>query len=359
MLDSAAARRAAFRPPETTDAPMQHTGRLIARPRRLRHSAGLRRMVRETALSPANLIMPLFIHDDDTPRVPIASMPGQARLSVAEAAAEARAVYAMGIPAVLVFGIPKIKDAHGSANSAADGIIARAVRAMKAAAPDLVIISDMCLCEYTDHGHCGIVNRAGTPEHHPYLPEGYLLNDETLDLLRAASLAHVQAGADVIAPSGMIDGMVGAIREALDLNGFAHTAIMSYAVKTASAFYGPFREAAGSAPAFGDRAQYQMDYANAREAVREAALDAAEGADVLMIKPALPNLDIVQAVRAACDLPVAAYQVSGEYAMLHAAAANGWLDLRRTALESLISIRRAGADMVVSYFAKDVVGWLG
>ncbi len=329
-----------------------------SRPRRLRHSESLRRLVRETRLTPSDLIMPLFIHAEDDARVPINAMPGQARLSIAAAAAEAREIARLGIPAVLLFGIPHDKDACGSDNFAYDGVIPRAIDAIKQAAPELVVISDMCFCEYTDHGHCGLINQSGTPEHHAHLPEGYLLNDESLDLLRRAAVVHAEAGADMIAPSGMLDGMVGAIREALDLNGFEHTSIMSYAVKTASAFYGPFRDAAGSAPAFGDRKQYQMDYANGREALREAALDVDEGADILMIKPALPNLDILRAVRESFNLPTAAYQVSGEYAMLHAAAAQGWIDLRRCALESLISIKRAGADMIVTYFAKEAVTWL-
>lgn len=328
------------------------------RPRRLRHSATLRRMVRETRLTPSDLIMPLFIHADESPRSPISAMPGQYRFSLAALRQEAREIAGLGIPAVLLFGIPAEKDACGSDNFAYDGIIPRAIDAIKQAAPELVVISDMCFCEYTDHGHCGVINQPGTPEHHAHLPQGYLLNEESLDLLRRAAVVHAQAGADMIAPSGMLDGMVGAIREALDLNGFEHTSIMSYAVKTASAFYGPFREAAGSAPAFGDRKQYQMDYANGREALREAALDVQEGADILMIKPALPNLDILRAVRETFQLPTAAYQVSGEYAMLHAAAANGWIDLRRCAVESLISIKRAGADMIVTYFAKDAVSWL-
>jgi porphobilinogen synthase len=331
---------------------------LNARPRRLRHTETLRRMVRETTLTPADLILPLFIHAEDEAREPIHAMPGQYRLSVEAAAQEAREITRLGIPAVLLFGIPHEKDGCGSDNFAYNGIIPRAIQAIKQAAPELVVISDLCFCEYTDHGHCGIINQPGTLEYHSHLPEGYLLNDETLDLLRRAAVVHAQAGADIIAPSGMVDGMVGAIREALDLNGYDHTAIMSYAVKTASAFYGPFREAAGSAPAFGDRKQYQMDYANGREALREAALDAEEGADILMVKPALPNLDILRSVRETLKLPTAAYQVSGEYAMLHAAAAQGWIDLRRCAMESLISIKRAGADMIVTYFAKDAVAWL-
>lgn len=329
-----------------------------ARPRRLRRTDALRRMVRETALTPADFIMPLFVEAGRGAKVPINAMPGQYRLTVQHLADEARTIQDLGIPAVILFGIPEYKDAYGSDNTHACGIIPTAIRAIKDAAPDLVVISDMCFCEYTSHGHCGIVNQPGDPHFRPELPDGYLLNDPTLDLLGMAALVHARAGADIIAPSGMIDGMVGAIRAALDGGGYEQTSIMSYAVKTASGFYNPFREAAESAPEFGDRKQYQMDAANKREALREAALDVAEGADILMVKPALPNLDILAAVRAAHDLPMAAYQVSGEYAMLHAAAAQGWLDLRRCALESVISIKRAGADMIVSYFAKDLVRWI-
>ena len=259
---------------------------------------------------------------------------------------------------MILFGIPAQKDAIGSDNFHDDGIIPSAIRAIKEAAPDLLVISDMCFCEYTDHGHCGIIN---TPEHaryNPRLPAGYLLNDATLDLLGRASVVHARAGADIIAPSGMLDGMVGAIRTALDAEGFAHTAIMSYASKAASVFYGPFRDAAESPPGFGDRAQYQIDPANRREAQKEIALDIAQGADILLIKPALTSLDIIRDTRESCNLPLAAYQVSGEYAMLHAAAKMGWLGLPGAALESLISIKRAGADMIISYFAKDAAGWL-
>jgi porphobilinogen synthase len=332
---------------------------LTARPRRMRRTANLRRMMRETTLSPADFIAPLFIHDRDEPRIPIEAMPGQARLSVRALAAEAKTIAGLGIPAVLLFGLPHEKDAHGSDNFNPDGVIARAIDTIKQAAPDLVVISDMCFCEYTDHGHCGVINVPEEADYQPHLPHGYLLNDPTLDLLRQASVVHAQAGADIIAPSGMIDGMIGAIREALDLNGFEHTALMSYAVKTASGFYGPFREAADCAPSFGDRSGYQMDPANGREAMREAALDVQEGADILMVKPALPNLDILHNLRRAFDLPTSAYQVSGEYAMLHAAAAHGWIDLKRCALESLTSIKRAGADMIVTYFAQEAATWVG
>jgi porphobilinogen synthase len=333
--------------------------RLTTRPRRLRQSPALRRLVRETILTPADFIYPLFVQAGHDIQHPISAMPGQFRWSVDKLAAQAREIASLDIPAVILFGIPDHKDPHGSDNYHPNGIIPQAIRAIKDAAPDLLVISDMCFCEYTDHGHCGIINLPDDPHYDAHLPEGYLLNDPTLDLLRRASIVHAQAGADIIAPSGMIDGMVGAIREALDSVGFQHLSIMSYAVKTASGFYGPFREAAESAPSFGDRSQYQMDPANGREALREVAIDVAEGADILMVKPALPNLDILSQVRQLYNLPTAAYQVSGEYAMLQAAAANGWLDLRRCALESLVSIKRAGADMIMTYFALDAVKWLG
>jgi porphobilinogen synthase len=332
---------------------------LIVRPRRLRQSVTLRRMVRETTLLPDDFIYPLFVQDGHDIQQPISAMPGQYRYSVDQLAEQARQIADLGIPAVILFGIPDHKDAHGSQNYDPDGVIPRAIRTLKDAEPDLLVISDMCFCEYTDHGHCGIINQPGEAHFTANLPMGYLLNDPTLELLQRSAVIHGEAGADIIAPSGMIDGMVGAIRGGLDAAGLSHVVIMSYAVKTASGFYGPFREAAESAPSFGDRRHYQMDAANGREALREVALDVAEGADILMVKPALPNLDILSAVRQQYNLPTAAYQVSGEYAMLHAAAANGWIDLQRCALESLVSIKRAGADMIVSYFARDVVHWLG
>jgi porphobilinogen synthase len=328
------------------------------RPRRLRLSATLRGMVRETSLSPRDFILPLFVRHGEDQRVPIKSMPGQSQLTVDLLGAEAREIASLGIPAVVLFGIPEHKDATGSDNYRPNGIVPSAIRAIKEAAPDLMVISDMCFCEYTDHGHCGIINQPGQEHFVATLPKGYLLNDPTLELLARASAVHAEAGADVIAPSGMLDGMVGAIRRGLDEAGYSQTPIMSYAVKYASGFYGPFRDAAESPPQFGDRSQYQMDPANRREALREAALDVAEGADMLMVKPAMPYLDIIAAVRESFDLPVAAYQVSGEYAMLHAAAANGWLDLKRCALESLTAIKRAGADMILTYFARDAVRWL-
>ena len=331
---------------------------LHIRPRRLRQSAAVRRLVRETRLTPDDFIYPLFVRHGEALRKPILSMPGQFQLTVDQLASEARDIAALGIPAVILFGIPETKDWRGSGNFSENGIVPQAIRAIKAAAPDLLVISDMCFCEYTDHGHCGIINTPDHHHYHPSLPTGYLLNDPTLELLEKASVVHARAGADIIAPSGMIDGMVAGIRAALDRHDCSQAALMSYAAKYASAFYGPFRDAAESPPAFGDRSQYQLDPANQREALKETALDIEQGADILMVKPALPCLDVLSQLRRRCDLPMAAYQVSGEYAMLHAAAMNGWLDLERAALESLISIKRAGADMIISYFAKEAIKWL-
>jgi porphobilinogen synthase len=335
-----------------------HTTTPTLRPRRLRLNPNLRRMVRETSLAPDDFIYPLFVRYGENEDRPIASMPGQRQMSVDKLAKEAREIAAKGIPAVILFGIPEEKDWCGSDNFNENGIIPRAIHAIKDAAPDLVVISDMCFCEYTNHGHCGIINTPDHQHYHPELPEGYLLNDETLELLAKASIAHAAAGADIIAPSGMIDGMVGAIRAALDSAGQQQVSIMSYAAKFASGFYGPFRDAAESPPSFGDRSQYQMDVANRREALKEVAIDVAEGADLLIVKPALAYLDIIRDVRDTHNLPLAAYQVSGEYSMIHAAAERGWIDLRRVALESLTSIKRAGADMIITYFAKDAVEWL-
>ena len=330
----------------------------IARTRRLRGTATLRHLVQETTLGPQDFIYPLFVREGKDMRNAIRSMPGQFQWSVDQVVHGVREVASLGIPAVILFGIPAKKDPLGSENYNPDGIVPRAIRAIKDAVPDLLVISDMCCCEYTDHGHCGVINQAGSEHYTPRLGEGYVLNEPTLEILGRASLVHAEAGADIIAPSGMIDGMVQGIRRVLDESGFQQTPIMSYAVKYASAFYGPFRDAAESPPQFGDRSQYQMDPANVREAIKEAELDIAEGADILMVKPALPYLDVLKMVRQAHQVPIAAYQVSGEYAMLHAAALNGWTDLRRTALESLVSIKRAGADMILSYFAKDAVRWL-
>lgn len=330
----------------------------MLRPRRLRTSATLRSLVRETILTPADFIAPLFVRHGSGIRQPIKSMPGQFQLSIDQAVIEAAELSARGIPAVILFGIPDHKDACGSENYSPDGIIPSAIRAIKAACPDLLVITDMCFCEYTDHGHCGIINVPGDKHHIAALPHGYLLNDPTLELLAKASVVHADAGADIIAPSGMIDGMIAAIRSALDNGGHSHISVMSYAAKYASGFYGPFRDAAESTPTFGDRHQYQMDPGNKREAMKEVAIDVAEGADFLMVKPAMPYLDIIHQIRSAYDHPVAAYQVSGEFAMIHAAAANGWVDLERCALESLTCIKRAGADMILTYFAKDATDWI-
>ena len=326
-----------------------------SRPRRLRLSPQLRRMFRETTLSPADLIYPLFVRHGRNLRQEIRSMPGQHQWSVDRLPAEAEEIARFGIPAVILFGIPETKDPVGEENFDPDGIVQQAVRAIKDAIPELVVVTDVCLCEYTDHGHCGILNTG----EHVHLPEGYVLNDETLDLLGRVAVSHAEAGADVVAPSGMIDGMVRAIRGALDGADFHHLPILSYAVKYASGFYGPFRDAAESPPGFGDRKSHQMDPANVREALREAALDIAEGADALMVKPALPYLDVIRRVRDAFpELPLAAYNVSGEYAMLKAAAANGWLDERTVVLETLTSIKRAGADLILTYHAKEAAEWL-
>jgi porphobilinogen synthase len=317
------------------------------RPRRLRRSEALRRLVRETRVSAEQLVQPLFVVPGRGVERPVASMPGVAQLSVDRAAEECRELADVGVPAVLLFGVPEVKDARGSGATDPDGVIPRALRSIRAAAPGLVLVTDVCLCEYTDHGHCGLVR------------DGDVDNDPTLELLAAEAVAHAQAGADVVAPSDMMDGRVGAIRRALDAAGFTHLPIMSYAAKFASAFYGPFRDAAESAPKFGDRRSYQMDPANAEEALREVALDIAEGADIVMVKPALPYLDVVRRVKERFGYPVAAYHVSGEYAMVKAAAAQGWLDERRVVEESLTAIRRAGADIVITYFAKDVARGLG
>jgi porphobilinogen synthase len=328
------------------------------RPRRLRRSEALRRMIRETRPRVDQLIAPLFVRHGTGVSRPIQSMPGHAQLSVDTAVREAEALAELGVPAVLLFGIPAQKDAVGSENLDPDGIVPRAAYAIKRAVPEILVISDMCFCEYTDHGHCGIINVPGAAGYDEHLHEGYLLNDQTLELLGKAAVVHAHAGADIIAPSGMIDGMVAGIRASLDGAGLQHTAIMSYAAKFASAFYGPFREAAESPPGFGDRSQYQMDPGNAREAMREVALDVAEGADMLMVKPALAYLDIIRQVRDRYDLPLAAYQVSGEYSMVKAAAERGWIDERKVALESLTAIARAGADMIITYWAKDAAKWL-
>ena len=319
----------------------------IQRPRRLRRNANLRRMVRETRLSVDDLIMPLFVVPGRGVENPVASMPGVAQLSVDRAVEECKTIRDLGIPGVILFGIPEEKDPLGSGAYHADGIIQRAVRAIKEHVPGLAVITDVCLCEYTDHGHCGVVR------------EGDVDNDATLDLLVEESLSHVRAGADLVAPSDMMDGRVSAIRRALDAEGFSQTPIMAYSAKYASGFYGPFREAAESTPQFGDRRSYQMDCANTDEALREVALDVEEGADIVMVKPALPYLDVIRRVKERFDVPLAAYSVSGEYAMLKAAARNGWLDESRVVHEALTGIKRAGADVILTYFAKDVARRLG
>ena len=314
----------------------------IFRGRRLRRTPALRALATETRLSVEQLVAPLFVIEGQNLREPIASMPGHARLSADLAAFEARSLAALGVRAVLLFGVPSKKDAQGSGAWAEDGPVPEAIRRIKATVPALSIWADVCLCEYTDHGHCGLIR------------DGEVLNEESLPLLSKASVAYAKAGADVIAPSDMMDGRVAAIRVALDASDFKSTAIVSYAVKYASAFYGPFRDAAGSAPQTGDRRGYQMDPPNSREALREAMADVDEGADMIMVKPGLPYLDIIRLVRDRVDVPIVAYQVSGEFAMLHAAADRGWLDLERARFETLISLRRAGADMIITYFAKDM-----
>ena len=322
----------------------------LHRARRLRGHPRLRDLVRESQLAVNDLIYPLFVYHGKNLRREIASMPGQYQLSLDRLGDTLAEVAGLGIPAVIYFGIPEHKDALGSAAARDDGIVQEAIRLTRRIAPDLLVITDLCFCEYTDHGHCGPLAEIGGRVD--------VDNDATLPLLVEQAKSHARAGAHMIAPSGMIDGMVGAIRRGLDEAGFTHLPIMSYAAKFASGYYGPFRDAAESAPSFGDRRTYQMDPANAREAVKEAAIDLAEGADILMVKPALAYLDVIYRVKEACGLPLAAYNVSGEYAMIKAAAANGWIDERRIVLETLTSIKRAGADMILTYHALDVARWL-
>jgi porphobilinogen synthase len=313
----------------------------------MRKTSGLRGLVRETDLSVDHLVYPLFVTHGSDRREPIEAMPGVERLTISHLEAEAGEIAALGIPAVLLFGIPSDKDEVASEAYDPEGIVQLAVRALKRAQPSLTVITDVCLCEYMSHGHCGIVRE-----------DGQVDNDVTLELLAKTAISHAEAGADAIAPSDMMDGRVGAIRGQLDSEGHADLPIVAYSAKFASAFYGPFREAADSVPAFGDRRGYQMDPANAREAVREATIDVEEGADVVMVKPALPYLDVIQRVREAVPVPVAAYNVSGEYAALKAAAERGWINERQAVLESLTAIRRAGADVIVTYHAKDAAEWL-
>jgi porphobilinogen synthase len=318
----------------------------VHRLRRMRSSEPLRRLVRETTLEPADFVLPLFVTEGENVRNPISSMPGNFQLSIDELVEECAECVQLGLGGVILFGIPEHKDENASEAYREDGIVQRAVRALKDRYPSLVVITDVCNCEYTSHGHCGKV------------ADGDVDNDATLEWLAASAVSHARAGADIVAPSDMMDGRVAAIRRALDAAGFVKTPILSYAAKYASVFYGPFREAAESAPQFGDRRSYQMDPPNAREAMREIALDVEEGADMIMVKPAMPYLDIVRMARDRFDVPLAAYQVSGEFSMIKAAAANGWLDGQRAMMESLTAIRRAGADVILTYFAREAAGLL-
>ena len=320
----------------------------VQRLRRTRRTAGLRDLVRETRLSAQNFVYPLFVTAGEDVKNPIASMPGIFQLSINHAVAEALRARDLGIPAVLLFGIPDHKDEAATGAYDREGIVQLATRAIKDAAPELLVVTDVCLCEYMSHGHCGVVEK----------DTGEVLNDVSLELLARTAASQAEAGADIVAPSDMMDGRVAAIRSELDNEGFENTPIMAYAAKYASAFYGPFRDAADSAPQFGDRRSYQMDPANAREALVETGLDVEEGADIIMVKPALPYLDVLRRVRATTDLPVAAYNVSGEYAMVKAAAQNGWLDEERAVLEALTGIKRAGADIIITYHAPDAARWL-
>jgi porphobilinogen synthase len=316
------------------------------RPRRLRRNENIRRLVRENTVTLDDLILPLFVTEGKDVRKPISSMPGNYQLSVDQLVKEVKDVHSLGIPAIILFGIPEHKDAIGSNAMSHEGIIQRAINEIKQAVPGMYVITDVCFCEYTDHGHCGVIRN------------GVVDNDATLELLGRQVISHAKAGADMVAPSGMMDGMIGAIRETLDQEGFLEIPIMSYAAKYASAFYGPFREAAESTPQFGDRRAYQMDPPNAREALYEVELDVNEGADIIMVKPALAYLDIIPRVREQVNLPVAAYNVSGEFSMVKAAAQLGWIDEKRVAMEMLTAIKRAGADIILTYFAKDVAKWL-
>jgi porphobilinogen synthase len=324
--------------------------KLVHRPRRLRRSPALRNLVRETHLSVQDFVLPLFVSEKVQQRRPIASMPGVFQLSVKEVADEARAAQDLGLQAVLLFGIPEQKDEQASGAYAENGIVQKALKAIRSKCPDLITITDVCLCEYMSHGHCGVTRVDGDHFH--------VLNDETVELLIKTALSHAAAGADIVAPSDMMDGRVGAIREALDERGFDQTAIMSYAAKFASAFYGPFREAAESPPQFGDRRSYQMDFANANEALREVALDVDEGADIVLVKPALPYMDILWRVRERFRKPTAVYHVSGEYAMVKSAVEKGFLNERDAVLEIMTALKRAGADIIVTYWANDLARWL-
>ncbi len=319
---------------------------LMIRPRRLRNSATLRRMVRETDLTTADLIYPIFVDETIQEAVPVVSMPGVSRIPLSQVGDIVKEVAALDIPGIILFGIPAEKDAVGSGGWDNNGIVQQAIRAAKEASPDMCVIADTCFCEYTDHGHCGVLDGEEVD------------NDATLANLQKEAVSYARAGVDIVAPSGMMDGMIAAIRTALDDAGFSHTPVMSYAVKYASGYFGPFRDAADSAPSFGDRASYQMDPANRREALKEAWLDVEEGADMLMVKPALAYMDIIREVKDATQLPLAVYNVSGEYAMVKAAAANGWIDEKRVVLETMLGFKRAGADLILTYHALDVARWL-
>ena len=320
---------------------------MIFRPRRLRKTAAMRSLIRETVLSPDDFVAPLFVMPGKNKKKEILSMPGQYQMSVEEITAEVKSLWGLGVKSIILFGIPDKKDAMGSRSWAEDGIIQNAVKAVKNIIPEMIVITDVCLCEYTDHGHCGIIK------------DNDVNNDATVELLVKQAISHAAAGADIIAPSDMMDGRVRAIRNALDQESYTDIAILAYSAKYASAFYGPFRDAAGSAPAFGDRKSYQMDPANSREAIKEVLLDIDEGADMVMVKPALAYLDIIKTVKEVTNLPVGAYNVSGEYSMIKAAARLGWLDEQKVMMESLISIKRAGADIILTYFAKDAAKILG
>lgn len=326
--------------------------------RRLRLSDTMRRMVRETSLSPADFVLPLFVRPGSKVKHEIGAMPGNYQFSPDMLPAECEEIARLGIPGIILFGIPSQKDEVGSEAYDPHGIIQQAIKAVKETVPELLVMTDVCLCEYTSHGHCGLINKPGDSNSNRNYPEGYVLNDPSVELLARMALSHAEAGADVVAPSDMMDGRVGAIRNILDENGFDNIAIMAYAAKFASAFYGPFREAAESPPQFGDRRAYQMDPANGREALREVEADIAEGADIVMVKPAMPYLDIIARVRDAFNYPVGAYNVSGEFSMVKAAAKMGWIDERKVAMEMLTSIKRAGADIILTYFAKDACRWL-
>jgi porphobilinogen synthase len=350
--------------PATWQVPMQAPdGGLSAfprnRPRRLRCSPSFRRMMRETWLNPADLIYPLFVVHGQGIKEEIRSMPGNYHWSIDQLPAEVEEIARLGIPSVILFGLPAEKDPIGRENFHPEGIVQQAIRAIKDAVPEMFVITDVCMCEYTDHGHCGVIHDRPAYCKGKGLPGGCLDNDATLEILSRVALSHAEAGVDMVAPSDMMDGRVGAIRTALDAAHYDCVGIMSYAAKYASAFYGPFREAADSPPQFGDRCGYQMDPPNAREAMREVALDIAEGADIVMVKPALAYLDVIRQVRDRFDLPVAAYNVSGEFSMVKAAAERGWIDEQRVALEWLTGIKRAGADMIITYWAKDVARWVG